>query len=286
MSDLVLSALIAVGASIVAAAVTLLLLRRRLAGPSAVAAGYVVGHVTIAGARPEFPPVLTEDWLLYFVIPMLVLAVLESRMKREWRWSARAVLCGLGIFLLLKPRLQSWDGLESAAWIGGQALVWLVLWGAFDHAAQRCDRQSREWRPSGVMFLLGLVVVASATSVVLLNSSSAKLAQFAGGLAASLGVCLVFAWWRPSWGLCRGVTAVSTFVLVGLWSEGYHYNDLTRSCGALLVSAGLLGWIGSLEVVERAGRLPTALIRLFLTAAPAVVAVWLTIGGSDDVPGW
>ena len=288
MNDLVLTALIAVGASTGAAAVVILLLRRRIAAPVAVGAGYVAGHVVINEVMPSFPPVSTEHWLVYFALPVVVLAVIECQVERghAWRWCSRAVVCLVGTYLFVQALVAVWSGLQSVAWVGAQALGWLVLWAAFDVTARRCDNESREWRPLSPLFLLGLLVVATSTSIALLNSSSAKLAQFAGGLASALGVCLVFAWWRPSWGLCRGAAAVSTFLLVCLVSEGYHYGQLPATSACLLVISGVAGWLGILLFVNRAGRWAEAVLRLVLTATPAIVAFALTIGGADDASSW
>lgn len=277
-------ALPGVAAPLLLAVATLLILRRAWAGALALALAYSAGHAVIANAWPPFPPILTEDWLVYLLVPTVVLGLVERRVRagHAWRLLPRAGIAFGAAYLLVKPLTLQWSVLETVLWTAGEGLAVLVLWTTLDLAAHRSDTKASDWRPSGGLFLAGFVVLSSASSVALLNSSSAKLAQFAGALAAGLGVCMVYSVWRPGGGFSRALVPVFVPVLAGLCLNGYHYSSLPSPTAWILLLAGCLnGWGG--RPLERPGRWPLAMLRLVLVALLASLAVWLTFDGSEEL---
>jgi hypothetical protein len=98
--------------------------------------------------------------------------------------------------------------------------------------------------------------------------------QFAGMVAAPLGVVLVLAWWRPALWSDHGAATVAGLVLPGLWVLGISYLDLPRWAPPCLALAGCAPWLMAVPALRARApwqRLLAVALASALAAAPVLV---------------
>jgi hypothetical protein len=110
------------------------------------------------------------------------------------------------------------------------------------------------------------LVVAQGSGIVLYLGHSAKLAQFAGALAAAHVPVLLRSGCRP---VLAPATLPAALLLPGLCLTGYFYADAPAPSLVLLAVASLAGGLGGVGVLRR---LPSWL-RAVLSAAVASLLV-------------
>ncbi len=247
------------------------------AGGLAVAVGCIVGYVTLLG-YPRFPPIDVKQYFPYFAAAACGVGFLELRLRRAshhaatgavafaLRWLPRTLLIAAVVGLSLRPLVAySWSTPVAAAWLGGLAISFAMLWLAMDRLAAA----KSELGATGAC-----VLVAAGSSAVLMLSGSASLGLLSGTLAAVLGMMVLLTILRRSSGALRSATPVVTAVLATLWLQGYFYSDVPKTAAVLLFSALPLSWIALR--IWRNGRpeLGTLLLRLGSVALPIAAAVF------------
>jgi hypothetical protein len=262
-----------------------LLLGDRLAPPDrdripawpalAIGGGYLAGHFALRGWRGWVPKEST-DWVVVCTLGGLLLGL------AGWTRGSRPALA----FLL--------------RWLVGAAVAWAVIgkvllrgdsallaWGEIAlvglAAAVVWSQLETHATPSGVGMAILLCVVATGSSIALLLSNSALLAQLAGGLAAALGAAVgVRVLLREPLQLRAAVPAVVT-TLLALLAAGVVYSRLPLSAALLLGAAPLS--VG-LEHAPGARRVPRALLLVgpvLLALVPIALAVALAY---QSAPVW
>lgn len=256
--------------------------RRRsmgLATAIGLAAGYGAGQWIIIG-WPDFPPIDVTHWLPYFAIAAAIIGIRESvwDSSAPLRWGIRALFCLAVVWLLLRPFLQNqWTAFQGALWLFGLGAFSLLLFWLLERLS--------EGTPSVAQPLV-LIILASASSIVLVLSYSASLGQLAGCLAAALGAMTVLSFLISGVRLAPGGVPVVTALLTGLWVCGYFYASIPASSGLLLGASPAADWIGLRLSQQRPGW-QSALIRAVAVSIPCVLAVWLAYqasAGSSDYP--
>ncbi|MBI4659868.1 MAG: hypothetical protein HY735_13590 [Verrucomicrobia bacterium] len=220
------------------ATATLVLLTARWCGCAfGLAAGYALGHALIGG-WPGWPPLTTEQWLVYLALLAAGADWVERRShKALLQWGIRTVLVGLLLGLTLRPLIQqSWTVGQSFGWTAGSAVVLLALW-------RLSKRGGASEKP--MVLLLSWILVVGATGMVCAMSGSQKLGQFGGTLTAALIGCALVAVWKPEAALDCGGWAVTVVVWIGLLLNGHFYASVPWWAGLLLGLAPLGMWIGT-----------------------------------------
>src|SRR5262245_35526066 len=237
------------------------------AGALALAGGYALGHIVIAG-MPSFPPPSHTDWMVGFAI----LAAMGGMLVTLARVSDLLVVAAVP-WLLLAPLAQHpWSREETALQLTGLSFALLGLWIAL-------EALSRHARIRELTFGLLLTTLAASTSLAL--SGSFLLAQLAGALAATLGAALVVTLVNPALRLSGGAVAVIIVIAGALLMSGHYYAELPAPSGVLVALSFVTPWVAHLPGPMSPGR--RALVYIAAAIVPAAVAVGLAVAAS---PSW
>jgi hypothetical protein len=230
----------------------------------ALAAGYLVGHVGIDG-RPPWPPREATDRLWYLTFAAAALGLLDGwRLCPAWvRWLLRAALWLGAVWLLARPALRQPDVCGPVLTLLGLGAAGLLFWAALGAVARRLP---------GAGLPLALLPTAAGTAVLLYRCHSARLAQLAGVMAATLVPVLARSCFRPT---LTVATAPVVLLLPGLWLTGRFYCDppAPLTSLALLAAAALAAGVGCLPGVRRRPAWQRNLLAAVLAALLAGLAV-------------
>jgi hypothetical protein len=211
-----------------------------------------------------------EKWIPWIAIVGCVVAVIDAALPRT-----------LGVALPLRVALVvviAAFGIVSS-FVGGGAWRWPSAWADILTIAMAIGFGLALWlglsrvihRVRGVEAGLTVVILATAISVALAASGSAKLAQICGALGAAGGGACIVALFRPRLALL-GVASVAAPLLGALLYQGVRYTDnhtpgtlvVFVLPGALLVSAWLAGRdqtaSGTSAIATRLGLLSVAAV--------------------------
>ena len=217
----------------------------------ALGGGFFAGYVGIRHF-PRFPPAEASEHLAYFALAGLILGLIESaRRTPGWvRWPLRAaVSIPLVLVMTSASREYDWTAAQAACWVVGLTLAILAAWASAESQAARFP---------GASSPLILFVVTAGSSVALLLTGSALLAQLALALAVTLFVSALAAWRRPSLSLSGGGVCVAVVLLAGLLMNGYFYSELPGLAALALFAAPVLGWVAHLSRIGVAASRPAA----------------------------
>lgn len=240
----------------------------------ALAIGYAGGHAVTAG-WPAFPPSEATQWLPYFALATMFLAVLDVFLRPPGSLRALIwILCCAGLLrLLLKPKFQyGWSLPEGILWIAGLAAGMLVLGSSLDAAVRRDSTSSS----------LVLTIVACGTGATLMLSGSMLLGFLAMVLAAALGAILVVAFLFPKAVEGRGAVPVTVALLASFWLSGYFYAELPPA-SALLLAAASFPALLLISLSEKVPSWRDLLLRASLVIVPVVISVLLAIHASPPL---
>jgi len=159
---------------------------------------------------------------------LCTLALLRALPGTNRAWGGFGASIGLVLALLW------WPGFAWPAVAQAQKLPWIVLLGLLAALAIHTLRRGRAApagrKPWAVWSALALMVVLGGLTVLAAVSGSLLLAQLALMVAASAGVPVLWAWWRPDTGprltaislIPLGVALVSLVVMVAAlgWPAG------------------------------------------------------------------
>ena len=240
----------------------------------ALAIGYAGGHAVTAG-WPAFPPSEATQWLPYFALATMFLAVLDVFLRPAGSLRALIwILCCAGLLrLLLKPKFQyGWSLPEGILWIAGLAAGMLVLASSLDAAVRRDSTSSS----------LVLTIVACGTGATLMLSGSMLLGLLALVLAAALGAILVVAFLFPKAVEGRGAVPVTVALLASFWLSGYFYAELPPA-SALLLAAASFPALLLISLGEKVPSWRDLLLRASLVIVPVAISVLLAIHASPPL---
>jgi hypothetical protein len=240
----------------------------------ALAIGYAGGHTVTAG-WPAFPPSEATQWLPYFALATMFLAVLDVFLRPAGSLRALIwILCCAGLLrLLLKPKFQyGWSLPEGILWIAGLAAGMLVLGSSLDAAVRRDSTSSS----------LVLTIVACGTGATLMLSGSMLLGFLAMVLAAALGAILVVAFLFPKAVEGRGAVPVTAALLASFWLSGYFYAELPPA-SALLLAAASFPALLLISLSEKVPSWKDLLLRASLVIIPVAISVLLAIHASPPL---
>jgi hypothetical protein len=240
----------------------------------ALAIGYTGGHAVTTG-WPAFPPSEATQWLPYFALATMFLAVLDVFLRPAGSLRALIwILCSAGLLrLLLKPKFQyGWSLPEGVLWIAGLAAGMLVLASSLDAAVRRDSTSSS----------LVLTIVACGTGATLMLSGSMLLGLLAMVLAAALGAILVVAFLFPKAVEGRGAVPVTVALLASFWLSGYFYAELPPA-SALLLAAASFPALLLISLSEKVPSWRDLLLRASLVIVPVVISVLLAIHASPPL---
>jgi hypothetical protein len=241
----------------------------------ALAVGYAGGHAATAG-WPAFPPLEATQWLPYFALATMFLAVLDVSLRptgvvRAVVW---VLFCAGLLRLLLQAKFQyGWSFSEGLFWIAVFAAGMLVLASFLDAAVRR---------DSSISSSLVLTIMACATGATLMLSGSMLLGQLGMVLVAALGAIVVVSFLFPRAVGSRGIVPVTVALFTSLWLSGCFYADLPLA-SALLLAAGSLPALLLISLSEKVPSWNDLLLRASLVIIPSAISLFLAIRASPPL---
>jgi len=265
-------------AAAVAAALFFVVARRwrrasRCAGAIAIGAGYIAGHVLVAGCAP-FPPRSATHWLFWFAVIGVIGAAADALVRPNGRirlvtW---AIICTTACRLILQPKFSyAWNAAEGWLWVFAIALGVVDL---------TCCLDLIERRPFGPATLFSVATVLCAgTCLALILSGSLLLGQLACVLIAIAVTCFLLITvtgpFHPG-----GAAVPLSLVCAGLLLSGFFYAELPAASALLfaLAPAGALLPLGKESSPWRTLALRTASV-----GVPVAIAVALAFQASPPL---
>ena len=235
-----------------------------------IAVAYAVSHWGLRGWQ-GFPPGNVHDWMPFIALSSVLLLFCASCVGNGWWQTAMRLLLTSGtVAVLLSKRFPIWTATDITMWVGGLGIAWalvLIAW----------ERVARASTPG--VAVVGLLLVALWSSLALVLFGSMTHGQFAGMIAAALGVVMVLAWWRPSLWSDTGAATVAGLVLPGLWVLGLFYFGpaLPYWVPLMLALAGCAPWLATIPALR--GRAPWQRLLVVVLASTALAAPVLIAGG-------
>ena len=172
------------------------------------------------------------DWLMWFALLGAPLFLWEGGKKS---WILRIPLGGFMLaFTLRAMTLHHWEGAEAPLWLGGLLLGLLVLQGVGQRLNEGLSRASMP---------LVLMLIGTGTSFAIGFNGSARIAQIAGTVCATLGAAMLLGLWHEGFRLRGGDVSYVVFLLFGLGVCSFFFSDLPVFDAWLLLSAPLLAWL-------------------------------------------
>ncbi len=134
-------------------------------------------------------------------------------------------------------------------------------------------------RRRGVTVPLGLAVVLSSLSALLIKSYFAKLAIISGSIAGLCGAAAVVALMNPQFTIGRGgaVTTAALIPTVALIGYSYDYDTFSPACWILVSVAMIMLWVGELPIVRKRRPWAAGAIRLAAVLIPCAVALAIAL---------
>ena len=245
-----------------------------LAVPLAVGAGYLVGHLIVSW--PKYPPTDVTDRLPWVALGATVLGVLA--MAWPWgsglRWLARLLMVEATIAVILGPILgEAAEARPNLLWLIALGNGILVAWGGLLALADR-SRPGQLW-PT-------LILVAGASSIVLIGSGSMVLGQLGLCLTGALMGCAVVGWKLPGASLSRGGAGVIVSIVAALLLDGHVYSGVSAPSLAFLAATPVLALIGCVGSSKMRKPWQGTVLTLVLATISAGAAVGFALAGAGE----
>ena len=240
------------------------------AGALAIGLGYIAGHSAVA--MPAFPPIDVSDRIPWIVGLALLLELAESLSPVPlWaRLENRLLLLAVAILAILGPILTTTAATrEGATWLAVIVFVAFLSQMSLDGQSERAPIAAT--LASRWAILLG-------TGVCLLSSGSLILGELGLAMAASFGAVAVLTLRseRAAGGPIVGAAAAALLI------DGHIYASLPAKVAAVLISAPLIAWIGSIPAVKRLASWKSTLIVLIATSLALGLAIGLALAASPS----
>jgi hypothetical protein len=256
---------------------------RALGGVLGAALGWLVG-CWVLGVELRWPPREDQHRLLLVLVPALVGVELMAALARSpWlAWPGRLLVAAGAAPILLHgsvylteaagPGSREWTPTEIGLILGLLAIALGTVWAGLVTLARRDTGQS-------VLVPLAVVVLGAGITVML--SGYASGGQVAFPLAAALVAVVLASLFLSAPARLDGVVGLGVVGLFALVVMGRFFGNLSTTHAALLLLAPLLCWLAELPYVARAGPRLRATLVILLTAVPVIAAVLLAYQQSN-----
>ncbi|RKU28196.1 hypothetical protein C6499_10370 [Candidatus Poribacteria bacterium] len=243
----------------------------------ALSAGYTVGYTGLEGL-PPFPPREGVHWLCY----LSIIGLISGAFWHSSRWGRLIVQIALSIViprLLLNSAFKyTWGQFEGIIWWMCLAVAVFIFW----HIVQ----ESFTILPAGGSSPFVYFGLSGGTALVLAVSGSLRLAQHAGILVAIFAASWVITFVRQrsdnnKWQVFPlGASPVVALLLLGIWMNGYFYEEVPAASAILLAIALFLAPVGRIEKIQRLGARRSAIVQICVIALPVVIAIGIAVARS------
>ena len=242
----------------------------------ALGAGYIVGYIGLEGV-PPFPPREGVQWLCYFAILGAILGCFWH--LSLWGRVCIQVLLSIGIPRLLLNSVfkHTWGHLEGIIWWVCLATVIFIFW----NLVQR----SFTLLPAGAASPFVYFGLSGGTALILAVSGTLRLAQHGG---------ILFALFTASWILTLllqqrssngfrfpiGASPFVALLLVGLWMNGYFFEEVPAASAMLLAISLFFAPIGRIAGIQRLEGHRSTLVQIAAIALPVIIAIGIAVARS------
>lgn len=242
----------------------------------ALSIGYIIGYLGLEGL-PSFPPRFGVQWLCY-------LAVIGLIVGGFWRFSFRGRLVAQVALAIVIPRLlltptfkHTWGQFEGIVWWVGLAAAIFIFWSLV--------QQSFTSLISGASVPFVYFGLSGGTALILAFSGALRLAQHGGILvalfAAGWVITLVLQRRSSDWRVFPpSASPVVTLLLVGIWMNGYFFEEVPTASAILLLISLCFVHVGRMKVVQGLGARRSAVVQIVAIALPVVIAIGIAIARS------
>lgn len=245
----------------------------------ALAIGYLVGYI---GIEKKFTLVPREGihWLFYFG----VFALFSST---YWDFEGIRRTISQVLYSILIPRILL-DALFRHTWGTLQGIIWWVFLSVVIYVFWNIVIQSFNASTTNTSIPYIYLCISGGTALVLALSGSLRLAQHAGTLAALFAaiwiIILIFQHRIQSDNTLfifpMSVSPLLTFLLIGIWMNGYFYGEAPSISMLLLAISPIFMLIGKIEVFQRLLGKKQLLIQVGLIALCVGIAVVIALAYS------
>lgn len=245
----------------------------------AVGIGYIIGYL-ILEKRPTFPPKVGFEWLFYFA----VFAVISSTF---WDSSRIKRLITQFIYSVALPRILLDNSYFRHTWGPVEGMIWWVCLAVGIFIVWNIVEQSFSALPSGASVAFVYFCISGATALICALTGALRIAQHTGIVVAVFGVIWIVTLvlklvvkdvadndWHV---LPISLSPVVVLVLVGIWMNGYFFNEVPSVCLLLLAVSPVLAQVGSIQVIQRLGERKSLFIQIGLIVFCVGVAVIIAV---------
>ena len=212
-------------------------------GALAVGLGFGAAGVLLAG-WPSWPPTSATEWLLPCVAAAGLVALFSTVIPGRVLFAILTALLMITASRFLyggipfgeeNPPWSRWEPGEAAIWWIAGSVVLIALWVSTHRAA--------EVQPGPLPFLV-LAGTAGAAAKVIMDGSSAKVAQYSGALACGLLILALPAFRNATLRLTTGLVQVAVLGVAGCLYVGYQFAYADALACGLVLCAPLSLWVG------------------------------------------
>lgn len=243
----------------------------------ALSAGYIVGYIGLEGL-PPFSPREGVHWLCY----LSIIGLISGAFWHSSRWGRSIVQIALSIViprLLLNSAFKyTWGQFEGIIWWMCLAVAIFIFW----HIVQ----ESFTILPAGGSSPFVYFGLSGGTALILAVSGSLRLAQHAGILVAIFAASWVITLIRQrsdnnKWQVFPlGASPIVALLLLGIWMNGYFYEEVPAASAILLVIALFLAPVGRIEKIQQLGARRSTFVQIGTIALIVVIAIGIAIARS------
>ncbi len=237
--------------------------------------GYIIAYL-ILEKNPAFPPKEGFEWLFYFAI----FAIISSTF---WDSSRKQRLITQFIYSVALPRILLDNSYYRHTWGPVEGMIWWICLAVGIFIVWNIVEQSFSALPSGASVTFVYFGLSGATALVFVLSGTLLIALHAGIVVALFGVM-----WLVTLVLKRVVktesdnnwhvlplslSPVVVFLFVGIWMNGYFFNEVPSVCVLLLAVSPVLAQVGGIQVIQRLGERKSLFFQIGLIILCVGVAV-------------
>lgn len=243
-----------------------------------IAIGYLIGYITIE-RKITLLPREGIHWLFYFA----VFALFSSTY-----WDAAGLRRTISqvIYSIIIPRILL-DALFKHTWGTFQGIIWWIFLSVAIYVLWNIVIQSFNASTSNTSVPFIYLSISGGTALVLALSGSLRLAQHAGTLVALFAaiwiITLIFQHKIQAnneinlFIFPQSVSPLLTFLLIGIWMNGYFYGEAPAISVLLLAISPVFTLIGKINVLQGLMNKKPVLIQLGLITLCIGIAVILAV---------